>query len=86
MEYSIFGDSVTIDPGGRYIGSIFQFTGRNLPRLGLPDNFFFQMPDKFAFHVKENIDQDAQLINTLPITNGMCALMHYLREWIKSAG
>jgi hypothetical protein len=83
MEYSIYGENITIDPGVRHIGSIFQFTGRNLPWLGLPDDFFFQLPDKFAFHVLENINQDDQLINTLPVTNGMCALIRYLREWIQ---
>jgi len=86
MEYSIYGDSVTIDPRGRYIGTIFQFTGKNLLRLGLPEDFFFQMPDRFAVHEEENIDQEAQLINTLPVTNGMCALIRHLREWIQSAG
>lgn len=84
MEYSIYGDNVTIDPGIRHIGSIFQFTGRNLPWLGLPDDFFFQMPDKFAFHIQENINQEDQLINTIPVTNGMCALIRYLREWIQT--
>ena len=84
MEFSIYGDRFTINTGVRCNGSIFQFTGRNLPRLGLPDDFFFQMPDKFAFHVLENINQEDQLINTLPVTNGMCALIRYLREWIQS--
>jgi len=84
MECKIYGDNVTIDPRGRFIGSIFQFTGSNLPRLGLPDHFFFQMPDKFAFDAEQNVNQDDQLINTLPVTNGMCALIRYLREWIQS--
>jgi len=44
------------------------------------------MPDRFAVPVEENIDQEEQLINTLPVTNGMCALIRYLREWIQSAG
>jgi hypothetical protein len=84
MEYSIYGDNVTIDPGVRHIGGIFEFTGKNLTRLGLPNDFFFQLPDKFAFHVEENINQDDQLINTLPITNGMCVLLKYLRECIQN--
>lgn len=86
MEFSIYGDNFTINPGVKCNGSIFEFTGRNLPRLGLPDDFLFQMPDKFAFHIKENINQDDQLINTLPVTNGMCTLIRYLREWIQSGG
>jgi len=84
MEYTVYGDKITIDPGIRHIGNIFQFTGKNLLRLGLPNNFFFQLPDKFAFQIQENINQEDQLINTLPITNGMCVLIKYIREWIQN--
>ena len=82
MNVPIFGDDVTLTPQGKVLGSIFKFTGNGLPKLGLPSDFFFQMPDKFALPTEQSINQDGQLINTLPLTRGMCALTQYLRQWI----
>jgi len=82
MNVPIFGDDVTLIPQGKFLDSIFKFTGEGLLKLGLPDNFFFQMPDKFAISTDQSINQDGQLINTLPLTRGMCQLTSYLREWI----
>jgi hypothetical protein len=53
-----------------------------LTKLGLPSGFFFQMPDKFALPTDQNINQHGQLINTLPITRGMCLLTEYIRSWV----
>jgi hypothetical protein len=40
------------------------------------------MPDRFALPIEQNIDQQGQLINTLPLTRGMCLLTEHLRKWI----
>jgi hypothetical protein len=40
------------------------------------------MPDKFALPTEQSINQHGQLINTLPITRGMCLLTEYIRSWI----
>jgi hypothetical protein len=40
------------------------------------------MPDKFASATEQSINQHGQLINTLPITRGMCLLTEYIRSWI----
>ncbi len=82
MNVPIFGDDVTLTPQGKILGSIFMFTGDGLLKLGLPSGFFFQMPDKFALPTEQSINQDGQLINTLPLTRGMCLLTEYLRKWI----
>ncbi len=82
MNVPIFGDDVTLTPQGKILGSIFSFTGDGLLKLGLPGGFFFQMPDKFALPSEQSIDQDGQLINTLPLTRGMCQLTEHLRKWI----
>jgi hypothetical protein len=82
MNVPIFGDDVTLTPKAKILDSIFLFTGEGLPKLGLPSGFFFQMPDKFSLPTDQNINQHGQLINTLPLTRGMCALTQYLREWI----
>jgi hypothetical protein len=82
MNVPIFGDDVTLIPQGKIFGSIFKFSGDGLPKLGLPADFFFQMPDKFALPTEQSINQHGQLINTLPLTKGMCLLTEYLRHWI----
>jgi hypothetical protein len=82
MNVPIFGDDVTLTPQGKILGSIFKFTGDGLPKLGLPSDFFFQLPDKFALPTEQSINQHGQLINTLPLTRGMCLLTEHLRHWI----
>jgi hypothetical protein len=82
MNVPIFGDDVTLTAQGTLLGSIFKFTGEGLSKLGLPDNFFFQMPDKFALPTDQSVNQQGQLINTLPLSRGMCQLTSFLREWI----
>jgi hypothetical protein len=82
MHVPILGDDVTLNPQGKILENIFMFTGDGLPRLGLPSGFFFQMPDKFALPTEQSINQDGQLINTLPLTRGMCLLTQFLRDWI----
>jgi hypothetical protein len=82
MNFPIFGEDVTLTPKAKILDSIFLFTGDGLPKIGLPSGFFFQMPDKFALPTEQSINQRGQLINTLPLTRGMCLLTEYLREWI----
>ncbi len=82
MNIPIFGDDVTLIPQGKILDSIFKFTGDGLLKLGLPGDFFFQMPDKFALPTEQSINQQGQLINTLPLTRGMCLLTEHLRSWI----
>jgi hypothetical protein len=82
MNVPIFGDDVTLTHQGKILDSIFMFTGVGLLKLGLPGDFFFQMPDKFALPTEQSINQHGQLINTLPLTRGMCLLTEYLRNWI----
>ena len=82
MNFPIYGDDVTLTPQGKILDNIFQFTGDGLTKLGLPSGFFFQMPDKFALPTEQSINQHGQLINTLPITRGMCLLTEYIRSWI----
>ena len=84
MNIPIFGDDVTLTPHGKVLDNIFMFTGDGLIKLGLPGGFFFQMPDKFALPTEQSIDQQGQLINTLPLTRGMCQLTEYLRSRIWS--
>jgi hypothetical protein len=83
MNVPIFGGDVTLTPKGKILDSIFLFTGDGLPKLGLPSGFFFQLPDKFALPIEQSINQDGQLINTLPLTRGMCLLTEHLRSWVK---
>jgi hypothetical protein len=82
MKVPIFGDNVTLTPQGNILGNIFQFTGDGLVKLGLPRDFFFQMPDKYSLPTEQSIDKHGQLINTLPLTRGMCLLTEHLRKWI----
>ena len=82
MNFPIYGDDVTLTPQGKILDNIFKFTGDGLTKLGLPSGFFFQMPDKFALPTEQSINQHGQLINTLPITRGMCLLTEYIRSWI----
>ncbi len=84
MNIPMFGDLVTLTPQGKILDSIFKFTGDGLSRLGLPTDFFFQMPDRFALPTDQSINQQGQLINTLPLTRGMCLLTEHLRGWITS--
>ena len=82
MNVPIFGDDVTLTPQGKILDTIFKFTGDGLLNLGLPNDFFFFFLDKFALPTEQSIDKQGQLINTLPLTRGMCLLTQYLREWI----
>jgi hypothetical protein len=82
MNVPIFGDDVTLTPQGKVLDNIFKFTSDGLLKLGLPSDFFFQMPDRFALPMEQNIDQQGQLINTLPLTRGMCLLTEHLRKWM----
>ena len=82
MNLPIFGDDVTLTPQGKILDNIFKFTGDGLLKLGLPSDFFFQMPDRFALPTEQSIDQEGQLINTLPLTRGMCLLTEHLRKWM----
>ena len=82
MNFPIYGDDVTLTPQGKILDNIFKFTGDGLTKLGLPSGLFFQMPDKFALPTEQSINQHGQLINTLPITRGMCLLTEYIRSWI----
>ena len=61
MNVPIFGDDVTLTPQGKILDNIFKFTGDGLLKIGLPGDFFFQMPDKFALPSEQSINQDGQL-------------------------
>jgi hypothetical protein len=84
MPFPINYSKTTINYGGKITGSVFMFTGKNCPELGLPNGFIFQAPDKFAYPVEENINSSGQLKNTFPLTNGMNGLSYHLIEWIKN--
>ncbi len=87
MNFPIYGDDVTLTPQGKILDNIFKFTGDGLTKLGLPSGFFFQMPDKFALPTEQSINQHGQLINTLPITRGMCLLTGiYTKLGLEPAG
>jgi len=84
MNYTIFGDEITINTPTKILGSAFLVTGKNCPKLGLPNGFLFQAPDKFAPPVEESINQYGLLTNTFPVTNGMNVLSEHLIDWMRN--
>ena len=86
MNFTIFEKAFRINamsniPGG---GSVKHFLGSGLSELGLPNSFYFQMPDKIAAAEQENINQYGMFENTYTLTQERNLLSIFLGKCIRN--
>jgi hypothetical protein len=84
MHYQILGEQVTINSMNKVKGSVFIVSGSGFSKLGLPNNFYFQMPGKFAAGSLDSIDSYGNLVDTLPETLDRQILSIFLHKSIRN--
>lgn len=82
MQYSIFGEQIAINEISKILGSVFSISGTDLSKVGLPNNFYFQMPGNFALAKVENINPYGMLVNTISESQEMYILSKFLGKCI----
>jgi hypothetical protein len=84
MHYQILGEQVTIRSMNKVKGNIFAISGTGFSKLGLPNDFYFQIPGKFSDGKIESIDPFGNLINVLPETLDRQILSIFLHKNIRN--
>jgi hypothetical protein len=84
MQYQILGEQITICSMNKVKGSVFSVTGTGFSKLGLPNNFYFQMPGRFSDTAGDAIDSYGNLVNTLPETLDRQILSIFLHKNIRN--
>jgi hypothetical protein len=84
MHYQILGEQITIHSMNKAKGSVFFVSGSGFSKVGLPNHFYFQMPGKFSAGYTDSVDEQGNLVNTLPESLGRQILSIFLHKNIRN--